>query len=85
MRVLGIDCGTECTGYGVVEMDDCDRLSCLGFGGITLTASDPLPKIYSFVSYRVRGLHSSASTTHTAMTRAVTGVAEEVKVWRWIH
>ena len=43
MRVLGIDCGTECTGYGVVEMDDCDRLSCLGFGGIRLFASDPLP------------------------------------------
>jgi len=43
MRVLGIDCGTECTGYGVVEMDDCDRLSCLGFGGIRLSTSDPLP------------------------------------------
>src|SRR2546430_15222085 len=24
-------------------MDDCDRLSCLGFGGIRLSASDPLP------------------------------------------
>jgi crossover junction endodeoxyribonuclease RuvC len=43
MRVLGIDCGTECTGYGVVDMDDSDRLSCLGFGGIKLAASDPLP------------------------------------------
>ena len=22
MRVLGIDCGTECTGYGIVEMNE---------------------------------------------------------------
>src|SRR5437660_3302734 len=43
MRVLGIDCGTECTGYGVVVMDDCHRVSCRGFGGIRLFASDPLP------------------------------------------
>jgi crossover junction endodeoxyribonuclease RuvC len=43
MRVLGIDCGTECTGYGVVEMDDSDQLSCLGFGGIKLSTSDALP------------------------------------------
>lgn|SRR5262249_35572464 len=44
MRVLGIDCGTECTGYGVVEMDDHDRLSCLGFGGIKLSSSAPMPQ-----------------------------------------
>lgn len=35
MRVLGIDCGTECTGYGVVEIDPCDELRCVAFGGIT--------------------------------------------------
>ena len=44
MRVLGIDCGTECTGYGVVEMDDHDRLTCLGFGGIKVSSSDPMPR-----------------------------------------
>jgi crossover junction endodeoxyribonuclease RuvC len=44
MRVLGIDCGTECTGYGVVDMDECDRLNCLGFGGIKLSAAVPLPQ-----------------------------------------
>ena len=44
MRVLGIDCGTECTGYGVVEMDDRDRLTCLGFGGIKVRSSDPMPR-----------------------------------------
>jgi crossover junction endodeoxyribonuclease RuvC len=36
MRVLGIDCGTECTGYGVVEIDSQDELRCIAFGGITL-------------------------------------------------
>ena len=35
MRVLGIDCGTECTGYGVVEIDSCEELRCITFGSIT--------------------------------------------------
>jgi crossover junction endodeoxyribonuclease RuvC len=35
MRILGIDCGTECTGYGVVEIDSRDELRCIAFGGIT--------------------------------------------------
>jgi len=49
MRVLGIDCGTECTGYGVVEMDDGDRLNCIGFGGIRLSPSIPLPQRLSSI------------------------------------
>jgi len=49
MRVLGIDCGTECTGYGVVEMDDRDHLNCLGFGGIKLSSSIPLPQRLSTI------------------------------------
>jgi crossover junction endodeoxyribonuclease RuvC len=43
MRVLGIDCGTECTGFGVVELDARDKLACMGFGGIRLSAREPLP------------------------------------------
>jgi crossover junction endodeoxyribonuclease RuvC len=43
MRVLGIDCGTECTGYGVVDLDDRENLSCIAFGGIRLPAREPLP------------------------------------------
>jgi crossover junction endodeoxyribonuclease RuvC len=35
MRVMGIDCGTECTGYGVVEIDSHDELRCIAFGHIT--------------------------------------------------
>jgi crossover junction endodeoxyribonuclease RuvC len=37
MRVFGIDCGTEITGYGVVESDDASRnprLICKAFGAI---------------------------------------------------
>lgn len=47
MRVFGIDCGTECTGYGVVEWDDSARLPqlvSLGAGGIRLPRKDPLPQ-----------------------------------------
>ena len=34
MRVLGIDCGTEYTGYGVVELAPAGRLVCLTCGAI---------------------------------------------------
>jgi crossover junction endodeoxyribonuclease RuvC len=40
MRVFGIDCGTECTGYGVVELDDTGReprLRAIAVGGIVLS------------------------------------------------
>lgn len=52
MRVFGIDCGTECTGYGVVEWDDASRnsqLISLGAGGIRLPKKDPLPQRLSLV------------------------------------
>ncbi|HEY1264794.1 MAG TPA: crossover junction endodeoxyribonuclease RuvC [Terriglobales bacterium] len=42
MRVLGIDCGTECTGYGVVEMLDDGGLRCLDCGAIKLSTRDGL-------------------------------------------
>ena len=44
MRVFGIDCGTECTGYGIVEWDDAARLPqmvSLGAGGIRLPKKEP--------------------------------------------
>lgn len=42
MRVLGVDCGTECTGYGVVELALNDQLVCLGCGAIKLSPREPL-------------------------------------------
>lgn len=44
MRVLGIDCGGEYTGYGVVEMDSRGNLCCLTCGAIKLSPREVLPK-----------------------------------------
>src|SRR6202008_4195877 len=47
MRVFGIDCGTEVTGFGVVETDDSarqPRLRCVTLGAIRLAKSRPLPE-----------------------------------------
>ena len=44
MRVLGIDCGTEYTGYGVVEQYDGGKLQCLDCGAIKLSHRNPLPE-----------------------------------------
>jgi len=41
MRVLGIDCGTERTGWGVIESDG-RRHSVIGHGVIRTMAGDPL-------------------------------------------
>ncbi|MGB8261755.1 MAG: crossover junction endodeoxyribonuclease RuvC [Terracidiphilus sp.] len=47
MRVFGIDCGTEITGFGVVETDDAarqPRLVMCAMGAIRLAKSKPLPE-----------------------------------------
>src|SRR5215831_18762841 len=53
MRVLGIDCGSEYTGYGVVEELN-GRLACLANGAIRLKPRDPmalkLQQIFSSLS-----------------------------------
>jgi len=43
MRVLGIDCGTECTGYGLVELNGRDQLQSIDFGAIKLSRRISLP------------------------------------------
>src|SRR3954469_15484782 len=42
MRVLGIDCGTEYTGYGVVKLHEDGKLQCLDCGAIKLSPRDPM-------------------------------------------
>jgi crossover junction endodeoxyribonuclease RuvC len=47
MRVFGIDCGTEITGFGVVESDDSGReprLICRACGAIRLPKTKQLPE-----------------------------------------
>ena len=43
MRVLGIDCGGESTGYGVVEQEEGGELRCLLSGAIRMSPRQPLP------------------------------------------
>ena len=43
MRVLGIDCGTQYTGYGVIELARSGDLMCLTCGAIQLPARQSLP------------------------------------------
>lgn len=51
MRVLGIDCGSEYTGYGVVEQTQDKRLVCQAVGAIRLktrqSMAEKLRSIYS--------------------------------------
>ena len=52
MRVFGIDCGTECTGYGVVEWCDSLRdphLVALVSGGIRLPKKETMPQRLALV------------------------------------
>jgi|SRR5579863_6120148 len=42
MRALGIDCGTQYTGYGVVELCPDGKLVCLTCGAIKLSLREPL-------------------------------------------
>jgi crossover junction endodeoxyribonuclease RuvC len=44
MRVLGIDCGGEYTGYGVVEIVSHGKLCCLTCGAIKLSTREALPR-----------------------------------------
>ena len=47
MRVFGIDCGTEVTGFGVVESLESARgrqLSCCALGAVRLAKVKPLPE-----------------------------------------
>jgi crossover junction endodeoxyribonuclease RuvC len=43
MRVLGIDCGTEYTGYGIVEQNCESKLFCIAAGAIRVSPRQPLP------------------------------------------
>ncbi|HXE90155.1 MAG TPA: crossover junction endodeoxyribonuclease RuvC [Terriglobales bacterium] len=44
MRVLGIDCGSERTGFGVVELGVGSTLHCVAAGVIRLPVRDGLPR-----------------------------------------
>lgn len=43
-RVMGIDCGSEYTGFGIVEEDASAHLYCVTAGAVRLAPRDPLEK-----------------------------------------
>ena len=56
MRVFGIDCGTESTGYGIVEWNDMasnPQLVSLGAGAIRMSKKDALPQRLAHVYRRL--------------------------------
>jgi len=66
MRVLGIDCGTGYTGYGVVDLlsdgrnnnNKNDRLVCIACGAIKVSPRDPMPTRLSRISIGLQELIS---------------------------
>jgi len=58
MRVLGIDCGGEYTGYGVVEMYPSGKLCCLTCGAIKLSPREPLPRRLSRIYVQLEAIIS---------------------------
>ncbi len=62
MRVLGIDCGTEYTGYGVVDLvsdpRNRDQLVCIICGAIKVSAKEPMPTRLARISVGLQALIS---------------------------
>jgi crossover junction endodeoxyribonuclease RuvC len=56
MRVLGIDCGGEYTGYGVVEQDSRGELRHLVCGAIRLNPKKPLPARLNEIFNQLRAI-----------------------------
>src|SRR5208282_2050225 len=71
MRVLGIDCGTEYTGYGVVDLlsdgRQNDRLVCVVCGAITVSPRDPMPTRLSRISLGIHELILQHRTDRVAI------------------
>src|SRR5512140_3084571 len=56
MRVLGIDCGGEYTGYGVVEQDEAGGLRCIVCGAVRLNTKRPLPQRLSQIFHELQAV-----------------------------
>lgn len=67
MRVLGIDCGGEYTGYGIVEMESSGKLCFLTCGAIKLSPREPLPQRLSRIFARLGELISEYDPDEVAI------------------
>ena len=54
MRTLGIDCGTEITGYGVVELGSGTALSFIAAGAIRLSPREPMAQRLATVFHKLQ-------------------------------
>jgi crossover junction endodeoxyribonuclease RuvC len=73
MRVFGIDCGTNCTGYGVIDVIQSPRemrLVAVDSGGLTLAKDLPLPLRLASIYARITALLEE----HRPQVVAVEGV-----------
>jgi crossover junction endodeoxyribonuclease RuvC len=76
MRVLGVDCGTEYTGFGVVEQTGDGELRCLTAGAIRLLPREPMPRRLE----RIFGELSQVIATHKPEMVAIEDVFYAVNV-----
>jgi len=67
MRVLGIDCGGEYTGYGVVETDPHGNLCCLTCGAIKLSPREALPRRLSRIYMQLGAIISEHQPDEVAI------------------
>lgn len=67
MRVLGIDCGGEYTGYGVVEIHPDNRLGCLTCGAIKLSPRETLPRRLSRIYMQLGAIISEHQPDEVAI------------------
>ncbi len=67
MRVLGIDCGTEYTGYGVVELFKNGQLRCCTCGAIKLAAKDPMPQRLSKIFHALEAIIQEHQPDHVSI------------------
>jgi crossover junction endodeoxyribonuclease RuvC len=56
MLVLGVDCGNECTGYGLVKLDSRQELACIEYGVIRLPRQAPLSARLSTIFKKLSSL-----------------------------
>lgn len=67
MRVLGIDCGTEYTGYGVVDLFSDGKLLCLTCGAIKVSPREPMPARLATIFQRLGSLIDEHHPDHVAI------------------
>src|SRR5438105_9503391 len=67
MRVLGIDCGTEYTGYGVVKLHGDGKLQCLDCGAIKLSPRNSMASRLAIIFDRLSALIAEHQPTQVAI------------------